>query len=637
MKQDPRSLLRQAQEVASLNQALIILRDARSVAQSLLRRNASADNYSLLAAIDAEFAASALTPQERSNHWQSAMTAARQGWRTTKDSSCAEALALIIVDYVEDGLSLAAPSQRRKALAEGISTLDDTLRLQAKPPIRATLLARKAALLRFQAQGLSTLELQKRRAEEALRCAEAARGASEEGGEPTLQHGLALWYLSRFARSDREFTQLLQRSDESIWLSIDKGNAISGLITLSRFYRLTYQGPQSCQTFERYAEVEDQRRRLWRNSHVYGEAAIQVWYSDFPSDYSKSHLVASEKLLTEALDAGVTTARNIVDLAFLRAVLLDVRSGEAVLADLYPGSEGVDWQRAMEVAEQATSETSDLVGRGFALGIDDGSVWNKLGTFTNDFLDKPRLAMRFYQQALRINPHDPVALTNLARVLILEGEGGEADRLLQRAASHSNRRFHWWRAVRSMLPQHEVRKSLGSAANKVPQHASSINELRRWFSALEQMEDHQRRGYELERLLAELFQLTLGNSQAAYRTLSHQIDGAIYLDTHAYRCEARWRKKMASKNDIAVLALKLDVAGVTGLFISMSGFDDSAVETARQYSHEKRILLMDGDELKLVIDGLISFDAVLSRKRAFLDFRSNPYARVDLGSSRALG
>jgi adenylylsulfate kinase-like enzyme len=75
----------------------------------------------------------------------------------------------------------------------------------------------------------------------------------------------------------------------------------------------------------------------------------------------------------------------------------------------------------------------------------------------------------------------------------------------------------------------------------------------------------------------------------------------------------------------------IDAVGVSGAFISMEGFTDVAVERARQMCNQKAILLIDGDEVRAVVDRRINFDELLRRKRLHFDRCSDPYHHISLG------
>ena len=124
----------------------------------------------------------------------------------------------------------------------------------------------------------------------------------------------------------------------------------------------------------------------------------------------------------------------------------------------------------------------------------------------------------------------------------------------------------------------------------------------------------QPRGFALERLLREVFDVFDLDPKASFRTRGEQIDGGFTLDSEHFLLEAKWEKAAAARADVdifqAELARKADFA--RGLFLAIAGFDASAVEA---HSHAgSQIVLADGGCLLAVLDQRISLPDLLRRK-----------------------
>src|SRR3954463_2720706 len=79
--------------------------------------------------------------------------------------------------------------------------------------------------------------------------------------------------------------------------------------------------------------------------------------------------------------------------------------------------------------------------------------------------------------------------------------------------------------------------------------------------------------------------------------------------------EAKWKGEKTPPADLDSFAAKVGrkLDNTLGLFLSMNGFQDSAVEM-----HSRRravVILMDGGDLSAVVDGRISLPDLLRRKR----------------------
>jgi hypothetical protein len=124
----------------------------------------------------------------------------------------------------------------------------------------------------------------------------------------------------------------------------------------------------------------------------------------------------------------------------------------------------------------------------------------------------------------------------------------------------------------------------------------------------------QPRGYALEKFLNGLFALFDMDAKAPFKITGEQIDGAFTFDGE-FLLEAKWQDAKTPVADLdsfgAKVGRKLD--NTLGLFLSMNGYQDSAIEV---HSRARPVMiLMDGADLSAVIDGRISLPDLLRRKR----------------------
>jgi hypothetical protein len=338
--------------------------------------------------------------------------------------------------------------------------------------------------------------------------------------------------------------------------------------------------------------------------------------------------------LETAIAAGYQSARLVTDLAFIIAIIDGPPAGELVLGGICTG-QSIDWIGVSKLAAQI--ESVDLITQGFALGMDQSAIWSRLGTFALRFLDDDELAEILYRAAAKIGPHDAIALTNLARHLIRKGDQNslvEAERLLSKARNFADRRFFWWRKVLTLLREKKGLPPGGKLKATAERKADrSIAEIRLAFQQLETNQDAQQRGFELEKLVFDLCMLTLGIAAPPYRIardsgVIRQIDGYFSAASDRYRMECKWRSEPIGQNEIVLFSNKLDVAGISGLFISMSGFKETAIAQARELRAQHAILLMNGDETRAVFNGHLPFDELLRLKRQHFDQLSDPYHQV---------
>lgn len=90
-----------------------------------------------------------------------------------------------------------------------------------------------------------------------------------------------------------------------------------------------------------------------------------------------------------------------------------------------------------------------------------------------------------------------------------------------------------------------------------------LGELQERFLAMHRLvpqtvADRQRRGYEFERLLADLFRLHDLEYRPAYKISGEQIDGSFHFRRFTYLVEAKWRVTAPTSGDILSFKAKVD-------------------------------------------------------------------------------
>lgn len=159
---------------------------------------------------------------------------------------------------------------------------------------------------------------------------------------------------------------------------------------------------------------------------------------------------------------------------------------------------------------------------------------------------------------------------------------------------------------------HEARRKQAGLAAR----AQKMEELRRTFYGWTgTQDDPQSRGYGLEDLLAELFELHEISYRRPYRTATEQIDGHFPFKGFDYLVEARWRIGPPAEGDLAAFKVKVDkkITSTRGLFVSIPGYrTEVLVEFTRGVSSS--IVLMDGQDLALILEGHVSLTDALDLK-----------------------
>lgn len=179
------------------------------------------------------------------------------------------------------------------------------------------------------------------------------------------------------------------------------------------------------------------------------------------------------------------------------------------------------------------------------------------------------------------------------------------------------------------LARAERRKAAATAVAESTSKREQLAALNDRFQTLHRQSNKQRRGYDLEKLLAALFRWAELDYHGSYKTETDQIDGAVTLDSFTYLIEARWREEVAVATDLVAFADKVEhrIDATRGLFVSMAGFRPTAVDRYRR-AKENRLVLLDGGDLAWILEGRVDFTEALRAKVRAASIQGDPYVSV---------
>ncbi len=151
------------------------------------------------------------------------------------------------------------------------------------------------------------------------------------------------------------------------------------------------------------------------------------------------------------------------------------------------------------------------------------------------------------------------------------------------------------------------------------QRQSDLSDLNTRFLKLCSVADDststQRRGFDFQTLLRDLFALYDLDPRSSFATPGQQVDGSITVDGTFILVEARWQKPPVEPKEVrdfqGKVQTKLD--NTLGLMISMSGFSENAVAEAERTGRIV-VVLMDGVDVAQVFQGVVDFLELLRRK-----------------------
>lgn len=144
---------------------------------------------------------------------------------------------------------------------------------------------------------------------------------------------------------------------------------------------------------------------------------------------------------------------------------------------------------------------------------------------------------------------------------------------------------------------------------------AKLEELKQQFMSIAMGANPQQRGFELERLMLDLFELFDLDPKAAFRNVGEQIDGAFTLEGTDYLFEAKWQQESVAVQELDGFSAKVGrkLENTLGLFLSMNGFSPDAI--AAHSRGTPNTVLMDGADLLAVLEQRIDFVSLLIRKK----------------------
>ncbi len=123
----------------------------------------------------------------------------------------------------------------------------------------------------------------------------------------------------------------------------------------------------------------------------------------------------------------------------------------------------------------------------------------------------------------------------------------------------------------------------------------------------------QKRGYEFEAFLKELFDAYGLAARASFRLTGEQIDGSFVMHNATYLLEAKWQNSQTGAADLHTFEGKLGqkASWSRGLFVSNSGFSPDGLQA---FGRGKRLICMDGFDLSEMLRLKLSFVDVMDAK-----------------------
>lgn len=566
----------------------------------------------------------------RCSDWEKAVGYANERRKLHDDVEGLIILADVIFEAARDRLksSIELDTRLKRMALACVDQLQSKLNNESNANNRALLLSRQSRLLRSRFYTGTHNDGFDQRIERAVRVADLALQLSRD---TTIVVEAAACHAQYMAtrRSEVAYSRHYRIARDLYEDDAVKRTAWFEL-SASRFYRYSWNQVRCIERFPTL-DLREEARPVLRESNLLAEASIQLFYSDLSHDFRLSVARRSKKLLDESIEAGYSSARSLLNSAFL-AALVDGEVDEHVLGN------DIDLNELVRKIEDPGA--SPLL-RGLSLGIESPETWNRIGTYAKDILNKPNLARSYYSIAAS-SGGGAVAHTNLARLLIEDFGDDESLREarghLGQAKAKSDPSFRFWeqvqdewmQAVKKRHPSGEfiVREKLYRATQLVGR-CGRMQRLKEQLLLLKSEVENaatsktrrSQLGMESEVFLEEVFEAF---NFVVYRSAKRRPGRDASVATKApdltvraagtsYIVESKARERsQANAKDIDVLNSRVALAHghAVGLFFSLCGFDRGGYEHARKCN----IVTLSGDEVLFCLNGSESLESLLSIK-----------------------
>lgn len=166
--------------------------------------------------------------------------------------------------------------------------------------------------------------------------------------------------------------------------------------------------------------------------------------------------------------------------------------------------------------------------------------------------------------------------------------------------------------------QDEIEKRRKTEAERLRKNQAvreKLEEIKHKYMALLSSTKPHKRGFELETILYDLFELFDLDPKASFRNVGEQIDGAFSLEGTDYLFEAKWQQEPCAINDLDSFSgkVKRKLDNTLGLFLSINGCSPDGVKA--HSTGRPVLILMTGADLMAILEERIDFVSLLLRKR----------------------
>jgi hypothetical protein len=191
--------------------------------------------------------------------------------------------------------------------------------------------------------------------------------------------------------------------------------------------------------------------------------------------------------------------------------------------------------------------------------------------------------------------------------------------------------------LRRLSEEHDVsfrqkKEAQATQASKIAEAIKRRNEeiegLQVRFNELVGTKNAQRRGILFEGFLYDLFVAYDLNPRGSFRIVGEQIDGAFEFEGTQFLLEAKWEEEPLGAAPLDSFSKKVErkLENTLGLFIALNGFTEGGL--AAFSGTRPSVILSDGQDLAIVLQGLDDFRELLKRKIRHAAQTGDPFLRA---------
>lgn len=143
----------------------------------------------------------------------------------------------------------------------------------------------------------------------------------------------------------------------------------------------------------------------------------------------------------------------------------------------------------------------------------------------------------------------------------------------------------------------------GPHVTEHPQRSRDLEALKQEFLALDESEDRQRAGSQLEKILNRLFSLHGLSPRGPFRVVGEEIDGSFELDHEVYLLEAKWHQEPSPAAHLTVFREKIEGKSkfTRGVFVSINGVSKEAADAITR-GKQPNFFIVDGHDIAMLLE-----------------------------------